>query len=71
MSARSGGGGVYIKEDRFRGLQEEMDWQHNRSLQDPPGAAQVASVHFISTRLFQQAHFGCPECDSSCLVRPS
>lgn len=71
VSAHGGGGGVYIKEDRFGGPQEEMDQQHGPSLQDPPGAAQMASVHFISTQLFQQACFRHPERDNSCLVRPS
>lgn len=47
MSARSGGGGVYIKENECGGLQEEMDQQHSPGLQDTPGAAQMASVHFI------------------------
>lgn len=71
MSACRGGGDVHIKEDRFSGLQEEMDQQCTPSLQIPPGAAQIPSIHFISTQLFQQAHSGGPECDSSCLVRPS
>lgn len=71
MSARGGGGGVHTKGDGFSRLQEEMDRQHIRSLQDPPGAARIASIHFISARLLQQARFENPECDSSRLVRLS
>lgn len=68
VPARSGGAGVDVKEDGVCHLQKKMDQQHNQSLQDPSGAAQMASINFISTRLFQQACFGRPECDSSCLV---
>lgn len=71
MSARSGGGGVHVKGDGFGGVQEEMDQRYAPSVQDPPGQAQTASVHFIPAGLLQQARFGRPERDSSGLVRPS
>lgn len=70
MSAATGGGGAHIKEDRFSGFQEEMGVQHSPSLQGPAGTAQMAPAYFQSKQLYQKEHFGCPQCDISCLVRP-
>lgn len=71
VSARRGGGGVYIKEDGCGGLQEKMDQQNSPSPQDTAGAAQMAPVRLIWTQLYQQAPFGQPQRDSGCLVTPS
>ncbi|KAF3691221.1 Protein sel-1 -like protein 3 Suppressor of lin-12-like protein 3 [Channa argus] len=49
MSACSGGGGVHAKQDRFSGLQEEMDQQHTSSLQDPPDIIDMLKFPLAST----------------------
>ncbi|KAK2907555.1 hypothetical protein Q8A73_008628 [Channa argus] len=49
MSACSGGGGVHAKQDRFSGLQEEMDQQHTSSLQDPPDIIDMLNFPLAST----------------------